>query len=55
METKTNKNQIIIKTTPENEKQKFPLSLLLSLAAGAITGVALMFGLFWGVEILFGL
>ena len=55
METKTNQNQIVIKTKPDNEKQKLPVNLLLSLAAGAITGVALIFGLFWGVEVLLGL
>jgi hypothetical protein len=54
METKTSQNQIIIKTHPENEKQKLPLNLLISLAAGAIAGMALIFGLFWGAEVLLG-
>jgi hypothetical protein len=55
METKTNQNQIVIKTTPENEKQKLPMNLLISLAAGAVAGMALIFALFWGAEILFKL
>ena len=55
METKANQNQIVITTKPENEKQKLPMNLVLSLAAGTIAGVALIFGLFWGVEMLFSL
>ena len=55
METKTNQNQIVIKTNSENEKQKLPANLLLSLAAGAIAGFMLIFGLFWGVEVIFGI
>ena len=47
-------HQIIIKTSNENVKQKFPLNLLITLAAGAIAGVAVIFGLFWGLEILLG-
>ena len=54
METQTNQNQIVIKTSTENEKQKLPVNLLLFLAAGAIAGVAIIFSLFWGVEILLG-
>ncbi|MBN1986778.1 MAG: hypothetical protein JW761_10770 [Prolixibacteraceae bacterium] len=55
METKANQNQIVITTKPENEKQKLPMNLVLSLAAGTIAGVAIIFGLFWGVEMLFSL
>ncbi len=55
METNTNHNQIVITTNPENEKQKLPLNLILTFAAGTIAGVALIFGLFWGVETLIGL
>lgn len=55
METKTNQNQIVITTTSENEKQRLPFNLLLTLAAGTIAGMALIFGLFMGVEMLMGL
>jgi len=53
METKT--NQIVITTSTENEKQKLPVNILLSLAAGAIAGMAIIFGLFWGAEMLLSL
>ena len=55
METRNNQNQIIIKTSTKDEKQKLPVNLLLTLAAGAITGVIIIFGIFWGAEFLFGL
>ena len=55
METKTNQNQIVITTNPDNEKQKLPMNLLITLAAGTIAGVAVIFGLFWGAEMLFSL
>ena len=55
METKVNLNQIVITTGSDDEKQKLPVNLLLSLAAGAIAGVAVIFGLFWSAEFLFGL
>lgn len=55
METKTNQNQIVIKTNPENEKQKLPMNLVITLAAGTIAGVAVIFGLFWGAEMLLSL
>jgi len=55
METQTSQNQIVIKTSTGNEKQKLPVNILLSLAAGAIAGVAIIFGIFWGAEILLGL
>lgn len=52
METKTNQNQIVITTIPENEKQKLPLNIILTLAAGTLAGVAIIFGLIMGVELL---
>ena len=55
METKGNQNQIVITIGSEDEKQKLPVHLILSLAAGAIAGVAIIFGLFWGADIIFGL
>ena len=55
METKTNQNQIVITTLSENEKQKLPMNLILTLAAGTITGMVVIFSLFWGAEILMGL
>ncbi len=54
METKTNQNQIVITTLSENEKQKLPMNLILTLAAGTITGMAVILGLFWGAEKLMG-
>jgi hypothetical protein len=48
-------HQIVITTDRENNKQKIPFNLLVSLAAGAIAGVAAVFSLFWGIEILFKL
>ena len=48
-------NRIVITTDNETNKQKFPLNLLVSLAAGAIAGVAAIFSLFWGIEILLNL
>jgi hypothetical protein len=55
METKVSQNQIVITTSSDDEKQKLPVNLILSLAAGAIAGVAIIFGLFWGAEMLFSL
>lgn len=55
MKTKENQNQVVITVAPEDERQKLPLNLLITLAAGAIAGVAVIFGLFWGVEKLVGL
>lgn len=55
METTTNQNQIVITTLSDNEKQKLPLNLILTLAAGTIAGMAVIFGLFWGAEFLMGL
>jgi hypothetical protein len=55
METKVNQNQIVITTSSEDEKQKLPANLILSLAAGAIAGVAIIFGLVWGADLLFSL
>jgi hypothetical protein len=45
--------QIVITSDKENEKQKLPMSLLLPLAAGAISGLLAIFGLIWGIELLF--
>lgn len=53
METKT--NQIVITTLSENERQKLPMNLMITLAAGAIAGMAFIFALFWGAEMLMGL
>ena len=47
-------HQIVITTNTTNVKQKFPRYLIISLAAGAITGVAAIFGLFLGIELLLG-
>ena len=55
METKENQNQIIIKLGSEEKKQKLPFELLITLAVGTITGIAFIFGLFWGLEKLLGL
>jgi len=52
METKTNQNQIIITTLSDNEKQKLPVNLILPLVAGTIAGMAVIFGLFWGAEMI---
>jgi hypothetical protein len=55
METKTHQNQIVITAKPENEKQKLPLGLIITLAAGTIAGIAIIFVLFWGAEKLLGI
>lgn len=55
METKANQNQIVITTQSDDEKQKLPMNLLLTLAAGAVAGMMAIFGLFWGAELLLGL
>lgn len=55
METKMNQNQIIIKMNTENEKKMLPMNLILTLAAGTIAGMAVIFTLFWGVEKLLGM
>ena len=55
METKANQNQIVIKLDSEDRKQKLPMNLILMLAAGTLAGMIMIFGLFWGVEKLFGL
>lgn len=55
METKVNQNQIVITTGSDDEKQKLPVNILISLASGIIAGVAIIFGLFWGAELLFSL
>ena len=55
METRTSQNQIVIKTNPENEKGMLPMNLVLTLAAGAFAGMAIIFALFWGAEMLMSL
>ncbi|SHF54822.1 hypothetical protein SAMN05444274_106150 [Mariniphaga anaerophila] len=55
METKVNQNQIVITTGSGDVKQKLPVNLILTLAAGAIAGVAIIFGIFWGADMLFSL
>lgn len=55
MQAKNFHNQIVITTKSDEEKQKLPVNLYISLAAGAIAGVAIIFVLFWGVEMIFGL
>ncbi|MFV0592544.1 MAG: hypothetical protein ACK5M7_14250 [Draconibacterium sp.] len=55
MKTETNQNQIVIKTDTENEKKMLPMNMMFTLAAGAIAGVAIIFGLFWAVEKLLGM
>lgn len=52
METEANQNQIVITMKSDDERQKLPVNLILSLAAGAIAGVAIIFGLFWGADLL---
>jgi hypothetical protein len=54
-ERKTDQNQIVILTASENEKQKLPMNLILTLAAGTIAGMMVIFGLFMGAEKLMGL
>jgi hypothetical protein len=53
MEDKKMPFQIVITSDKENEKQKLPVNLLLTLAAGAISGVLAILGLIWGIELLF--
>ena len=55
METKANQNQIVITMDSEERKQKLPLNLLLTLAAGTIAGMIMIFSLIWGIEKLIGL
>ena len=55
METKRNQNQVVITINSEDRKQKLPINLIILLAAGTVTGVALIFGLFMGAKVLFGL
>lgn len=55
METNKSHNQIIITMSSDVKKQKLPLNLLISLIAGAIAGMVIIFGLFWGAEVLFNI
>lgn len=52
METKADRNQIVITTNTEDGKQKLPLNLLLTLAMGAVAGVVGIFGIIWGLDML---
>ena len=54
MEEKVNLNRIVITTGSEVENQKFPVFIWLSLAVGTVAGVAITFGLFWGLDRLVG-
>lgn len=55
METKRNQNQIVITMNSEQEKQKLPVSLIITMVAGTITGTTIVLVLFMGVKLLFGL
>lgn len=55
IKTKTEQNQVVILTKSDNEKQKLPMNLILTLAAGTVAGMVVIFGLFMGVEKLMGL
>ena len=55
MEKKVSQNQIVIKTIAENGKQKLPMNLIISLALGTVAGVAIIFGLMWGAELIMSL
>ena len=55
METKENQNQVIITLNSDDKKQKLPINLLITLAAGTFAGMAIIFGLFWGFERIMGL
>lgn len=55
VKTKTDQNQIVILTNADDEKQKLPMNLILTLAAGTIAGMVIIFGLFMGAEKLMGL
>lgn len=55
METKANQNQIVITLSSEEKKQKLPMNIIVTLAAGTLTGIAIIFLLFMGAELLFGL
>jgi len=52
---RTNENQIIITTASEDHRQRLPLNVMLSLAAGSVAGVMIIFGLIWAIRMLTGL
>ncbi|MDB4582686.1 hypothetical protein N9164_06010 [Draconibacterium sp.] len=54
MET-TNENQIVITTASNTHRQRLPLHLMISLAAGSVAGVMIIFGLIWAAKMLTGL
>ncbi len=45
-------DQIIISTTSDQRRQLLPLNLIITLALGTLTGIAIIFGLFWGANML---
>ncbi len=55
MKTQRTRSQIVIKTKADDEKQMLPMHMMLTLAAGAIAGVAMIFAFFWGIEKLLGM
>lgn len=54
MEAKETQNHIVIRKNIHDGRQKLPVNLLLSLAAGAITGSGFIFVVLWGIELLLG-
>ena len=52
---RTNENQIVINTTSSTSRQRLPLNLMISLAAGSVAGVMIIFGLIWAAKMLAGL
>jgi capsular polysaccharide biosynthesis protein len=54
METQTDQNQIVINTDTENERRILP-NMVFTLAAGVITGVGIIFALFWLIEKITGI
>ena len=49
-----NQNQIVIQTNSENEKKMLPMNLLVTLAAGAIAGMAVAFPIAIGLALVIG-
>ena len=55
MKTELNENQIVIETNTDNEKRMLPLNMLVTLAAGALAGMVIIFSFFWAIEKIFGM
>jgi len=53
MENRT-PQQIIITTGSEKKRKRVHLKLLIAIAAGVLAGVAIVFGLFWMIELVAG-